>query len=113
AVERRGLCGDVYLASMPSAVRINDVRVNTSVRKGDVTVSAAVENPTADVSYALRVKVRKDQRAVREFTSKPFKLSDLRGGRIAVIEKWKPDKLWDIHTPENMWTADVALEGTG
>src|SRR5262249_18741323 len=32
AVERRGLCGDVFLTSTPRAARIADVKVETSVR---------------------------------------------------------------------------------
>src|ERR1700687_2735366 len=31
-VERRGLCGDVYLVSTPAAAHVTDVRVDTSVR---------------------------------------------------------------------------------
>ncbi len=42
SVERRGLCGDVYLAATPAAARIADVKVDTSVRKGEITVSAAL-----------------------------------------------------------------------
>src|SRR6516165_4272764 len=37
-VERRGLCGDVFLTSTPPAARITDVKIDTSVRKGEVTV---------------------------------------------------------------------------
>ena len=34
---------------------------------------------------------------------------DLKDGRIAFTEKWKPDKLWDIHTPENIYDLSVSL----
>ena len=43
-VERRGLCGDVYLVGTPAGARIGDVKVDTSVRKGQITLSAALEN---------------------------------------------------------------------
>ncbi len=43
-VARRGLCGDVYLAGDPAAARIGEVKVATSVRKGLITLSAALEN---------------------------------------------------------------------
>jgi beta-galactosidase/beta-glucuronidase len=114
AVERRGLCGDIYLAATPSAARVVDVKIDTSVRKGEVTVSAALEGLAADVSFALRVKIEQDGRPVREFASKAFKADDLKGGRVAVTEKWKPEKLWDVHTPQNMLTAEVSLvDATG
>ncbi|HKB36663.1 MAG TPA: glycoside hydrolase family 2 TIM barrel-domain containing protein, partial [Gemmataceae bacterium] len=108
-VERRGLCGDVYLASTPPKTFLTDVKVDTSVRKGEVTIEAAVEGLPANGQYALRVELRENSRTVRAFASKPFKRGDLKGGRLAVTEKWKPEKLWDIHTPHNMLTAQVSL----
>ncbi len=36
-VPRRGLCGDVYLVGTPARERIVDVRVDTSVRKGQIS----------------------------------------------------------------------------
>jgi hypothetical protein len=113
SVERRGLCGDVYLASRPEAARISDVKVDPSVRKGEVTFSAALEGLAADESYTLRVKIREDGRSVCEFTSKAFQAGDLKGGRLALTEKWKPEKLWDLHTPQNQFNAEVALVEAG
>jgi len=43
SVPRRGLCGDVYLVSTPSAARIDNVKVDTSVRNGQITVSADLQ----------------------------------------------------------------------
>ncbi|HEY7312651.1 MAG TPA: glycoside hydrolase family 2 TIM barrel-domain containing protein [Gemmataceae bacterium] len=108
-VERRGLCGDIYLVATPSAARIADVKIDTSVRKGEVTVRAALEGLATDASFALRVKIDQDGRTVREFASKSFKASDLKDGRVAVAEKWKSESLWDIHTPQNTLTAEVSL----
>jgi beta-galactosidase len=113
SVERRGLCGDVFLAGMPSAARLADVKVDTSVRKGDITFNSALEGLAADVAYALRIKIGENGRAVHEFTSKEFKAADLNEGRIAVTEKWKPEKLWDIHTPQNLLSAEVSLVEAG
>jgi beta-galactosidase len=108
AVERRGLCGDVFLSGTPMA-RVTDVKVDTSVRRGEVTVSAALDGLAADVPYALRVRIEQDGRTVRAFTGRPFRGGDLRGGRAAVTDKWKPEKLWDLHTPGNTFTATVSL----
>src|SRR5262245_39611442 len=47
AVERRGLCGDVFLTSRPAGPRIADVKVDTSVRKGEVTFTVALEGIAA------------------------------------------------------------------
>jgi hypothetical protein len=112
SVERRGLCGDVYLTSTPSAGRVRDVKVDTSVRKGEITFSVALEGLAADVKHALRINMRENGRDVREFKSPEFKASDLKGGRLTVTKKWTPRKLWDIHTPQNQLAAEVALEET-
>jgi hypothetical protein len=109
SVKRRGLCGDVFLTGAPAAARIIDLKVDTSVRKSAVTLSAALDGLTAGEAYALRVKIKQDGRAAREFASKAFRPSDLDGGRVAVTEGWKPEQLWDIHTPQNTLTAEVSL----
>jgi beta-galactosidase/beta-glucuronidase len=108
-VERRGLCGDVYLSSAPSGERIADVKVDTSVRKAEITLSVALEGLVDDVPYALHVKMTENGRDVHDFTSRAFTAADLRDRRFAVTEKWKPEKLWDIHTPKNMLSAEVSL----
>jgi beta-galactosidase/beta-glucuronidase len=113
AVERRGLCGDVYLVSTPAAGRVTGVKVDTSVRKGEITVTAALPDLAAGVRYALRVRIRDRERTVRDFTSKAFTARDLRDGRLAVTEKWKPARLWDLHTPQNVLTCEAALMRAG
>src|SRR5262249_20716735 len=96
SVQRRGLCGDVFLASTRSAARGGEVKVDTSARRGEFPVSAALGGLAADKEYALRVRSREKDRDVREFTSAAFKAGDLKGGRLTVTEKWKPEKLWDV-----------------
>lgn len=111
-VERRGLCGDVFLTSTPAA-RVTDVKVDTSVRKGTLAVSAALDGLAAKGRYALRVTIREDGKSVREFTSKPFQAGELTAGRVSVTEQWRPKKLWDLHTPQHQLTAEVALVDGG
>jgi hypothetical protein len=113
AVERRGLCGDVYLAGLPRAARVSDVKVDTSVRKGEITVSAALEGLAAAGRYALRVEIREGGRGVRTFTSKAFRAADLKNARVACTEKWQPEKLWDLHTPHHQFSAEVSLREVG
>ena len=38
-----------------------------------------------------------------------FSKSDIINGLLTVRENWKPEKLWDIHTPENKYTIIVSL----
>jgi hypothetical protein len=113
AVERRGLCGDVYLSSTPKAARITDIKIGTSFRKGQLTVHAALAGLTGEGKYALRVQLREDGRDVRAFTSPVFQANDLKDGRITLTEKWQPARLWDIHTPQNQLSAQVSLVQPG
>src|SRR5208337_4866134 len=108
-VERRGLCGDVYLASMPRGARIGEIKIGTSVRKGQITLSAALENLVPHARYTLRTAITDRGQKVREFTSRTFESGDLQGGRFELTEKWKPEKLWDIHTPQNVYEATASL----
>ena len=113
SVARRGLCGDVYLVSTPIAARIADVKVDTSVRKWQITFDAALDGLAADTQYALSARITDNGRSVAEFTSKAFKGTDLKNGRIAFTENFKPDKLWDIHTPQNTYNVNLSLMEAG
>lgn len=109
SVARRGLCGDVYLVSRPAGPCLADVRVDTSVRKQELTLDVAVDGLARDARYALRARVIQDGRSIKEFASRTFQGSGLKTGRIASTEKWMPDGLWDIHTPLNQCDLEVSL----
>ncbi len=108
-IARRGLCGDVYLVGEPAGPRIADVKVETSVRKWEVTFVAALDGISQDARYALRAEIAEDGRSVGQFTSAAFSGSDLTDGRFSFTESWKPDKLWDTHTPQNQYDVDLSL----
>lgn len=113
SVARRGLCGDVYLEGEPAGPRIADIRVETSVRRRELTFDAAVEGLATDGQYSFRARVLEDGRSVKEFTSRVFRGGDLKEGRIASTAAWMPDKLWDVHTPRNMYDLEVSLLDAG
>ena len=113
SVARRGLCGDVYLVSTPIAARIADVKVDTSVRNWQITFDAGLHGLAAETQYALSARITDDGRSVAEFTSKAFKGTDLKDGRIAFTENFKPEKLWDIHTPQNTYDLNLSLLEAG
>lgn len=112
SVARRGLCGDVYLVGVPSGARIADVKVDTSIRKGEITFDTALQGLDVSGQYTLRARIvdnRDNGRSMREFTSKPFRGGDLKNGRIAFTENWKPKKRWDLHTPQNVFNLQLSL----
>lgn len=113
SVERRGLCGDLFLVGRPPEAHIREVRVTTSVHNGEITLETTPEGLAADKSYMLRAEIRDGAHTVKEFTSRAFSAADLQAGRFTFTEKWKPEKLWDIHTPQNMHTVQVSLTDAG
>ena len=111
-VPRRGLCGEVYLVGTAAGARINDVSVATSVRKGQISIGAAMDQLDASKTYSLRARITRQGRDVAVFSSKGFTANDLADGRFQFTVDWKPDRLWDLHTPANMYTLDLSLLDT-
>ncbi|NOY80781.1 MAG: hypothetical protein GXP31_07225 [Kiritimatiellaeota bacterium] len=110
-VARRGLCGDVSLTGTPTGPCVRNVKVDTSVRKWEIAFGASLDNLTANEKYTLRARITDNGRRVAEFTSKPFGVADVKGGRFVFVARWKPQKLWDIHTPQNMFRLGLSLLG--
>ncbi|MBN2315266.1 MAG: hypothetical protein JXM79_15150 [Sedimentisphaerales bacterium] len=113
SVARRGLCGDVYLTSTPVETRISDIKIDTSVRKWEITFDTALDGLAPNVSYTLRARIMDEQHNIVEFTSEPFKKNYLKNGRITFTKVWKPDRLWDIHTPQNTYRLSLLLLESG
>ncbi len=109
SVPRRGLCGDVYLQGAPSGARIADVKVDPSVRNQTIAFDTGLQDLAPGVQYVLHAVITEKGKKVAEFTSKPFAAAEVKDGRIKVTEKWKAEKLWDIHTPQNTYEAAVSL----
>ena len=113
-MERRGLCGDVWLVGAPAGPRIADVKVDTSVRKWEITFQTRrSQGLAADEQYRLKAEVSDGGQRVGEFTSKPFTAADLKDGRFAFTASWKPEKLWDTNTPQNMYQVSLSLLDAG
>lgn len=108
-VARRGLCGDVYLVSAPAETRIADVRVTTSVRRQEISFDVELEGVEPQAEYTLGVRILAEGRLVKELAGRSFRDSELRAGRIACRHQWMPERLWDTHTPQNVYHAEVSL----
>jgi len=113
AVARRGLCGDVYLVGEPLGARISDIKIDTSVRKWEITIGATLQSLDGGGHYILRAQIIDNGRSIGEFTSKSFRGGDLKNGRMVFTDKWTPEKLWDLHTPQNMYNLQLSLLEAG
>jgi hypothetical protein len=111
-VARRGLCGDVFLVSLPAGPTIEDVRVDTSVRKREISVNTVLDDLDGSKSYKLRAVIRKGNQTVQEFASQPFQARDLKENRFTLTHPWFPADLWDIDTPQHQFALELSLENT-
>ncbi|MEZ8219874.1 Glycosyl hydrolases family 2, sugar binding domain, partial [Candidatus Fervidibacteria bacterium JGI MDM2 JNZ-1-D12] len=109
SVARRGLCGDVFLVALPKGERIEDIRLESSFRRGAVTVVAKLANISLDKLYRLKMVVRDEKRVVREVVSPPVRGSEIKDGNFVFTDLWRPEKVWDIHTPQNQYSVEISL----
>ena len=106
SVKLKGITGDLFLCSMPSAARLSDVQVVTSVR--DRTVAFVAE--TAGLGsgpYRLRAEVTGCGESPRAFVSGD--LTPDASGALRFTASWTDAKLWDTDTPQNRYAAALAL----
>lgn len=108
-VARRGLCGDVYLISTPAGTHISNIKVDTSVRKSEIKFNTDLDGLAAEAQYVLLARISDNGKNVGQFKSKTFTGNDLKKGSFEFSGSFKPEKLWDIHTPENMYNLDLSL----
>lgn len=108
-VSRRGICGDVYLSGIPMKTRIKDVKVVTSFRKEEITFHVGLENLSPRTKYTLQYIINDKGYKAAEFKSNVFTADELKDGVISFTKNWKPSKIWDVHTPENMFDLSVSL----
>jgi hypothetical protein len=108
-VTRRGLCGDVWLVSSPAQARLDAMKVETSVRQWTITFGSALAGLSPEAQYALRARITRGGREVATFKSRSFKASDVRDGRMGFTQKWRPDRLWDLNSPENTYQVQLSL----
>jgi len=98
-VVRRGITGDVYLNALPAGPRFANVKVETSVRKWQISVDARLSELEANARYRLVARIYDGERLVKEFAS----------GNPRFTEAWQPEKLWDLHTPQNQYQLTLML----
>jgi len=114
SVERRGLCGDLWLVGEPAGARLSEVEIETSFRQRQITFNARMQGLLAGGQYQLRARISDHDQRVAEFNGPIFSASEVKGGHETFTASWKPSKLWDIITPENQYAAELSLiDATG
>jgi hypothetical protein len=108
-VERRGICGDVYLTSRPSGAHVSEVHVRTSVRKREITIDVGVEQIADNDRLWLEVSCGEYDGTGNTIHLEPVNsLAHKRGYGVATF-RIKANELWDTHTPRNKLPVKVTL----
>ncbi|MBI1390345.1 MAG: hypothetical protein GC154_18045 [bacterium] len=108
-VPLRGLCGDVYLVSSPKANDIQDVKIETSVRKNEIRLDIALRDAQLHKDFYIRATIFDNNQIVEEFQSELLSTDRLNNKRLSVSHSWKPEKIWDIDSPQNMYQISISL----
>ena len=109
---RAGLVGDVYLESMPKSERIDEVKIDPSVREWKLTLDTAV-TLEAGKKYVLKGEVLYDGKKAKDIQSEAFGTGNLKGGRYTFSNGWQAEKLWDLNTPANKYELKLSLAEAG
>jgi len=108
-VERRGLCGDVWLKSEPPGPRLAEIKIDTSFRQSQISFTAGLRDLSAGRHFKLQARIRDQGRPVAQFNGPMFSAADVTNESARFTASWKPPRLWDIHTPENQYDAELSL----
>lgn len=108
-VARRGLCGDVFLVSIPTAARLTEVNVATSVRRAELTLDVGVAGLDPGVPCSLQGRIRRDGAEVKRFDASAPNLTRTTNGTLGFVLPWKPEALWDLPTPGNQFELELTL----
>jgi hypothetical protein len=109
-VARRGLCGDIFLESRPLGPSLGRLRVETSVRQWQITFHQELFDLDPAKQYQLEVVILDNNELVQTLASPLFQNSDLQDNVYRWTASWKPHKLWDLHTPQHQYQAQVTLK---
>lgn len=104
-LKNKGPTGPVFLDIFPAGARILDSTVETSVRDGTITFVAETEG-LANTSCSLTATITG---CSEEHTFRAEDLSPSADGTLRFTAEWKDAKLWDTHTPGNLYTCSLAL----
>lgn len=107
-MKQRGILGDLWLKYRPRNGEIRDVRIVPSVVKGELLLDAGVVLPNGG-RYRFDGVIADHGKVVKTFSS-PLMTLKKGAQRVSFREKWKAEKLWDLDSPENLYTLELSLK---
>jgi hypothetical protein len=103
-IQNKGLVGDVFLNSMPTQNQITDVLIMPSVRNKALAMRVALDQLTVK-QLKLQADVFDGKNWVKTITSDLLDAT----GSITFSGQWLDPKLWDLHTPQNVYQLKLSL----
>jgi len=112
SVKNKGITGDVFLHIVPEE-RLEDVHFITGVRDKTIAFDCGLANLKGG-GYLLEAEVfDRNGKPVKKFRSPEFSADSLREGRFTFRAAWSDPELWDLHTPQNLYTGVLTLFKNG
>ena len=107
-----GITGEVFIRSRPKGAHINDVFIQTSVRRKELKVTVELANVAqhGEANFVARLLNEKGKEE-RQFRSR-VKLKPLRKQVVNLVWKWSTPRLWDFRQP-NLYTLHLRVSGAG
>ena len=112
-IRNKGIVGDVFLNLVPNT-RIEHTHFITSVKRKQITFQVIPENPAPEKRYTIEAEIRDSAgKPVKTFRSPVFTRRMLKQGAWTFSAPWADPDLWDIDTPQNLYTAVLRLSENG
>ena len=108
----KGIPGDVYIYSRPVNEHIEDIQMRPSVSQKDIALNVKLNIKEEKQYYLTVIFNDKQHKQVKSFDSEKFSSKDLVNGRILIKNTWDNPELWDLDTPENIYSASVILKSS-
>lgn len=105
-VKFKGITGDLWLDIVPPANRVLDAYAETSVTKGEITFCTELEQPIAEGRIEAEVTGCGE---THRFAGKAVRGTD---GLLRFTAPWRDAKLWDVPTPQNIYTCRLTVRDT-
>ena len=110
----RGITQDVRLVIRPAGLRVDDLFMKTSVRRGEITFQLRVANPqklTGDAGARFVVRPYEQETAVKQFLAR-LKLTGEEVQEFSFTCPWRDAHLWETDDPY-LYQAEAVLDRDG
>ena len=110
----RGITQDVRLVIRPAGLRVDDLFMKTSVRRGEITFQLRVANPqklTGDAGARFVIRPYEREAAVKQFPAR-LKLTGEEVQEFSFTCPWRDAHLWETDDPY-LYQAEAVLDRDG